>query len=98
MNDWLTENEPQTDASLTIKQRYMNESDQIILDFINPELPHFPRGFTQSVALSHDGLDLNKLDKSNIKLENNKPVEFYLSTYRYLCKFINVKSSREAFF
>jgi len=32
----------------------LEDSNQIVIHFINPELSTFPRGFAQIVALSHD--------------------------------------------
>jgi len=40
----------------------LEDSNQIIIHFINPELSTFPRGFAQMVALSHDVLELEEIE------------------------------------
>jgi len=48
----------------------MDQEDQIVPHYNNPNLVTFPRGFTQTVALSHDEYNLENLEYYDIKLED----------------------------
>lgn len=65
INNWLFNSYTKTTENyLPIKSGYINfeDSNQIILHYINPRLTTFPRGFAQMVASSHDQFELEETD------------------------------------
>jgi len=72
INNWLLSSYTKTtDKYLYIRSGHINfeESNQVVLHFINPSLTTFPRGFAQMVALSHDDFDLNQMEHEIIELD-----------------------------
>lgn len=100
INNWLTNSYTKpTDNYFTMKLGHIDLQDgnQVILHFINPELSTFPRGFAQIVALSHDVFELEEMKQEEIEIQHNDFLKIYFSTNRYGCGFMHIKSRRENF-
>jgi len=74
---------------------HLEDSIQIIIHFINPELVTFLRGFAQIVSLSHDVFELEEMKQEGIEIQHNNFLKIYLSTNRCGCGFMHINQEEK---